>query len=75
MHHLKQCSLEGLCDICIAAPRGDKSGIVSVFGVDGWVQCGSHSMHQKRFSSFLVGLILLGGKVTGCDVFLWWHGC
>ena len=41
----------------------------------GGVHCGSHSMRQRRVSSSLVGLILLGGKVTGCGVILWWHGC
>ena len=40
----------------------------------GVVCCGNRSMHQRQFSSSLEGPILPGGRVTGCDVFLWWHG-
>ena len=41
---------------------------------DGVEHCGSHSMHQTQSSSSLEGPILPGEMVTGCDVFLWYHG-
>ena len=47
----------------------------SVGPQDEGVRCGNHSMHRRQFSSSHEGPLSPGGTVTGCDVFLWWHGC
>jgi hypothetical protein len=59
------------CAISVAAPRGDKGSEVPACLLDGGGHCSNHSMHQRPFSFFPVGLIVPGGRETGCDVFLW----
>ena len=53
--------------VSVATPRGDEGGVVSIIGVEGYTVVTIPCIEDE-------GPILPGGKVTGCDVLLWWRG-